>query len=44
MNDWYVGVNYTILSNIVFENIHSRKIKINKIFPRGWGGGKNSWT
>lgn len=39
MNDGYVGVNYTILSNIVFENIHSKKVKINKIFPQSWGRG-----
>lgn len=43
MNDGYVGVNYTILSNTVFENIHSKKVKINKIFPES-GGKKNSGT
>lgn len=37
MNDGYVGVNYTILSNTVFENIHSKKVKINKIFPQSGG-------
>ena len=31
------SVNYTILSNTVFENIHSKKFKINKIFPQSGG-------
>lgn len=34
MKDGYVGVNYTVLSKTVFENIHSEKVKINKIIPQ----------